>query len=147
MTIAHSIWVFINIYCVLKLKYTRICINFCFNPFSVRARMYVYVHVHNVMFVHVTKLRAHTHYACRSMLERYTQYTLCKFLFPMMPRSKCCSSKTWFMCTLCACNLVDCSNGTMDNTVAVILLYRRVSGSAPSNAPLRNKNEKLGIIV
>ena len=41
------------------------------------------------------------------------------------------------MCTLCAYYLVDCSNGTMDNTAAVILLNRQVTGSAPSNAPLR----------
>ena len=40
------------------------------------------------------------------------------------------------MYTLCACYLVDYSNGTMDNTAAVILLYRQVTGSAPSNAPL-----------
>ena len=32
--------------------------------------------------------------------------------------------------------LVDCSNGTMDNTAAVMLLYRQVTGSAPYNAPL-----------
>ena len=44
-----------------------------------------------------------------------------------------------FMCTLCACYLVDCSNGTMDNTAAVILLYRQVTGSAPYNAPLSSK--------
>ena len=77
-------------------------------------------------------------YACRYRLDRRTQYTLCKLFFSRwLPRSKCCSSKTWFMCTLCACYLVDCSNGTMDNTAAVVLLYRRVTGSAPSNAPLK----------
>ena len=40
------------------------------------------------------------------------------------------------MCTLCACYLVDCSNGTKGNTATVILLYRQVTGSAPSNVPL-----------
>ena len=66
-TIAHSIWVFINIYCPLKLKYARICISVSIHSllghvFMIQcARMYVYVHVHNVLFVHVTKLRAHTH--------------------------------------------------------------------------------------
>ena len=40
------------------------------------------------------------------------------------------------MCTLCASYLVDCSNGTMDNTATVILLYRQVTGSAPYNVPL-----------
>ena len=79
-------------------------------------------------------------YACRSRLEKRTQYTLCKLFFPRwLPRSKCCSSKTWFMCTLCACYLVDCSNGTMDNTAAVILLFRQVTGLAPSNAPLKSR--------
>ena len=50
------------------------------------------------------------------------------------------------MCTLCACYLVDCSNGTMDNTAAVILLYRQVKGSAPYNAPLSNITLKLEVI-
>ena len=84
-------------------------------------------------------------YACRSRLERRnTHYANC--FFRWLPRSKCCSSKTWFMCTLCACNLVDCSNGTMDNTAAVILLYRQVTGSAPSYAPLREVSRKLCLV-
>ena len=47
------------------------------------------------------------------------------------------------MCTLCASYLVDCSNGTMDNTAAVILLYRQVTGSAPYNAPLKHSAPKM----
>ena len=101
------------------------------------ARMYVYVHVHNVLFVHVTKIArtyAFMHADLGQRGARNTHYANC--FFRWLPRSKCCSSKTWFMCTLCACYFVDCLNGTRDNTAAVILLYRQVTGSAPSNAPL-----------
>ena len=44
------------------------------------ARMYVYVYVHNDMFVE----------AC----------ALCKYIFRWLPRSKCFSGKTCFMCTI-----------------------------------------------
>ena len=39
----------------------------------------------------------------------------------------------WFMCTLC------------DNTAAVILLYRQVISSAPSNAPLSIESHFVGV--
>ena len=60
-------WVFIYIYRPLKLKYARIYISVsthCMfgHVFTIQcARMYVCEHVHNVLFVHVMKLRAHTH--------------------------------------------------------------------------------------
>ena len=107
-----------------------------FLRFDEHACMYMYMSTMSClsMWRNCARIRI---YACRSRLERRTQYTLCKlFFFRWLPRSKCCSSKTWFMCTLCACYLVDCSNGTMGNTAAVILLYRQVKGSAPYNAPL-----------
>ena len=133
--------------------------------------MHVYVFLFQTIFCSVTFLRFNAHacmymhistmsclstwrncaririYACRSRFERRTQYTLCKLFFRWLPRSKCCSSKTWFMCTLCTCYLVDCSTGTMDNTAAVILLYRQVTGSAPSNAPLKFQGKRRATLV
>ena len=127
--------------------------------------MHVYVFLYQPILCAVTFLRFNAHacmymstmsclstwricaririYASGSRLERRTQYTLCKLFFRWLPRSKCCSSKTWFMCTLCASYLVDCSNGNMDNTAVVILLYRQVTGSAPYNALLSHYDYEL----
>ena len=42
----------------------------------------------------------------------------------VLPRSKCNSSKTCLMCTICTLKSVRCSNGTMNNTSSLILWYR-----------------------
>ena len=63
---------------------------------------------------------------------------LCKYIFQLLPRSKCFSSKTCFMCNICTLWYVGCSNGTMNNSSMLRLSYRQISCFAHANAPLRN---------
>ena len=100
---------------------------FYFNQFSVRPCFYdvpLYFNAHVYMY---------TCFRCAR-----NRYIMQIHFAELLPRSKCYSSKTCLMCTICTFKSVRCSNGTMNNTSTLILFISMVNIFASLGVPLNS---------
>ena len=90
--------------------------------------MHVYVLLFKSILCSVTFYDVPLHFNVHAYM--YTCFRCARNLYyanrfcRVLPRSKCYSSKTCLMCIICTFEYVRCSNGTMNNTSTLILLYR-----------------------